>query len=257
MSWDWLTAQPIAHRGWHGPGRPENSLAAAEAAAAAGFAVECDIQRSLDGEAIVFHDFGLERLTGTPGLLAARSATELAALRLLGTGEPIPTLARFLTLLAGRVALICEIKSAFDGDMRLAARAVEVVATYPGPLAFKSFDPQVIAYLRALPCPRPLGIVAQANYDEAYFAGLSAEQKRDCAGMGHIGRTQPDFLSWHVEDLPHATPALMRGLAGRPVMSWTVRTPRQWELARLYADQAVFEGAAPSGRADENADHQH
>ena len=237
----WLTARPIAHRGWHGPGRPENSLAAAEAAAQAGFAVECDVGLSADGEAMVFHDATLERMTGASGPLRARDAAALGALKLGGSDEPIPTLAALLALLAGRVPLVCEIKSAFDGDFRLAARAAEVAQAYAGPLAFKSFDPEIVAHLRQAGCPRPLGIVAEASYDDPYFAALTPAQKRECAAFTHIARTRPDFLSWSVDDLPHAAPSLTR-FAGRPVMAWTVRRPDQWALARAYADQAVFEG---------------
>jgi glycerophosphoryl diester phosphodiesterase len=243
LNFNWLVARPIAHRGWHGPGRPENSLAAAQAAAAAGFAVECDVVLSADREAMVFHDATLDRLTGEAVRVGARRAAELGALRLLGTDERIPTLGQMLAVLAGRVPLICEIKSGFDGDMRLAERATQIVAEYPGPLAFKSFDPEIVAFLRAAGCARPLGIVAEASYESPYFAALTPEQKRDCSAFTHIARTRPDFLSWSVDNLPHAAPSLMRGLAGKPVMAWTVRRPEQWALARAYADQAVFEGA--------------
>ena len=245
MTPDWLVARPIAHRGWHGAGRPENSLAAAEAAAAAGYAVECDIQLSADGEAMVFHDATLDRLTGASGRLADRPAAALAQMRLGGTAERIPTLAQLLARLSGRVPLICEIKSEFDGELALADRATAIAADYAGPLAFKSFDPDVIAHLRARRVARPLGIVAEAGYDDPYFAALSPAQKRDCAAFLHIGRTAPDFLSWHVGDLPHATPALVRALGGKPVMAWTVRAPAHWAAARTYADQAVFEGEVP------------
>jgi glycerophosphoryl diester phosphodiesterase len=242
LSFGWLVARPIAHRGWHGPGRPENSLLAAAAAAQAGFAIECDIVLSADGEAMVFHDATLDRLTGALGPVSARDAATLGELRLQGTAERIPTLAALLAGIAGRVPLVCEIKSAFDGDFRLAARATEVARDYAGPLAFKSFDPQVIAHLRATGCARPLGIVAQASYDDPYFAALAPEQKRDCAAFTHIARTRPDFLSWCVDDLPHAAPSLMRTLGPKPVMAWTVRRPEQWARARAFADQAVFEG---------------
>jgi glycerophosphoryl diester phosphodiesterase len=242
LSFDWLVARPIAHRGWHAAGRPENSLSAAKAAVAAGYAIECDIQRSADGEVVVFHDETLARLTGAQGGIGDFPLATLRGLKLTGSGEPIPTLAELLALIAGRVALICEIKSGFDGDFRLAARAAEIAAAYDGPLAFKSFDPDVVAFLRAAACPRPLGIVAEAAYDDPYFAALTSAQKRDCAAFLHIGRTTPDFLSFSVHDLPHALPTLMRALGGKPVMAWTVRRPAQWAAARLYADQAVFEG---------------
>ena len=67
----WLTERPIAHRGLHdqAAGIVENSLSAARAAIEAGFAIECDVQLSADGEAMVFHDFTLERLTGATGRL--------------------------------------------------------------------------------------------------------------------------------------------------------------------------------------------
>ena len=242
MSFAWLTARPIAHRGWHGAGRPENSLAAARAAMERGFAIECDIRLSADGEAFVFHDATLDRLTRAQGRFGDFAAARLRETTLAETSERIPTLAALLAAIAGRVPLICEIKSGFDGDLGLARRAAEIAAGYEGPLAFKSFDPDVIAHLRAERCPRPLGIVAEADYDDPYFAALSPAQKRDCAAFLHIERTRPDFLSWLVDDLPHATPTLFRALAGKPVMAWTVRRPEQWARAREFADQAVFEG---------------
>jgi len=55
---DWLTTPVYAHRGFHdsGAGRIENSPAAFAAAMTAGLGIECDVQRSRDGQAVVFHD---------------------------------------------------------------------------------------------------------------------------------------------------------------------------------------------------------
>ena len=61
---DWLRAKPFAHRGLHDALRPENSLAAIDAAVTAGFPVEIDVQESADHRAVVFHDWHLQRLTG-------------------------------------------------------------------------------------------------------------------------------------------------------------------------------------------------
>ncbi len=244
MSFDWLVARPIAHRGWHdaAAGRIENSLGAAEAAIAGGFAIECDVQRSADGEAVVFHDERLERLTEGEGPVAALSAAQLRALSLRGGGR-IPTLAELLALVGGRTPLICEIKSGFDGDERLADRVAEIAGSYNGALAFKSFDPNVIRHLRERGEPRPLGIVAEADYSDSYFRLLSPAQKQDLVTFRHYPLTRPDFLSWRVDDLPHVTPTLLRALKSLPIMAWTVRRPEQWALARAYADQPVFEGA--------------
>src|ERR1700744_6354992 len=62
---DWLTARPVAHRGLHDAPRGiiENLPAGAQPAIAGRFGIECDIQLTADGEAMVHHDDELGRLT--------------------------------------------------------------------------------------------------------------------------------------------------------------------------------------------------
>ena len=76
---EWLIARPVAHRGLHdaAAGIIENTPSAFAAAIAADYAIECDIQISADGEAMVFHDQTLERLTEGSGRLDAMPAGEL------------------------------------------------------------------------------------------------------------------------------------------------------------------------------------
>ena len=103
--------RPIAHRGLHGPGVPENSMAAFRAAIAAGYGIECDIQRAMDDTPMVFHDYELARLTDIEnGTVAASTPAQLARLHLLETQETIPTLREMLDAVAGRVPLLIEIK---------------------------------------------------------------------------------------------------------------------------------------------------
>ncbi|WP_428977771.1 glycerophosphodiester phosphodiesterase family protein [Lichenibacterium minor] len=245
---DWLVRRPIAHRGLHdrAAGTIENSLAAARAAVAGGFAVECDVQLAADGEAVVFHDAALDRLTASTGPVAALRSADLCAIALAGSAtDRIPTLTALLDAIDRRVPLICEVKSGFSGDMRLADRVAELATAYGGPLAIKSFDPAVIAHLRGLGTAIPLGIVAEASYDDPEWAALAPDMRAGLAALAHVADTRPDFLSWRVHDLPHAAPMLFRVALGRPVMSWTVRTPDQRQRAARWADQMVFEGFAP------------
>ncbi|GJD34280.1 glycerophosphodiester phosphodiesterase family protein [Methylobacterium aerolatum] len=244
----WLTARPIAHRGLHdrAAGRPENTLAAARAAVAGGFAIECDVQLSADGEAMVFHDFALGRLTEASEPVGATTATALGRLTVAGSAETIPTLPDFLAAVAGAVPVIVEIKSAYDGDLRLARRTAEVAAAYEGPVALKSFDPAIVAALReGLPARIPRGIVAETRQDDPAYAAMTPSQRRSLSDLLHFDETRPDFLSWRVDDLPCAAAALCRLLAGLPVMTWTVRTPEQRAHAQAHADQMVFEGFLP------------
>src|SRR5882672_11648367 len=120
---DWLTAQPIAHRGLHdaAAGVIENTASAFRAAIEGGFAIECDIQLSADGEAMVHHDFALGRLTEGSGPLRDKTAAELKQMMFKDTPERMMSLGDLCALVAGRVPLIIEVKSHFSGDRKLVA----------------------------------------------------------------------------------------------------------------------------------------
>jgi glycerophosphoryl diester phosphodiesterase len=246
----WLTARPIAHRGLHdrASGVIENSPAAFAAAAERGFAMECDVQITSDGEAVVFHDFVLDRLTGDGGAVASRTAQALGAIGLSqsAAGDRIGSLEGLLDLVGGRQPIVVEIKSRFDGDLRLTRRVVEVLSGRPEKVAVKSFDPRIVAALRVMMPDRPRGIVAMAQYEYADYEAIPPEEKRAMAALAHFSEMTPDFVSWKVGDLPHAGPQLCRRQLGLPVMTWTVRTPEDVARAQAHADQMVFEGFLPA-----------
>jgi glycerophosphoryl diester phosphodiesterase len=249
---DWLVSVPIAHRGLHdaAAGVVENSLGAARAAAAAGYAIECDVQLSADGEAVVFHDDLLGRLTGAAGRVGDKTARELAALALKGSDEGVPFLSELLEAVHGRVPLVVELKSSFDGNLGLARRVGELLLGYRGPVAIESFDPDPIAFLRehreAMGIEAiPLGLVAQASYSESEWPELPASRRVELAQWLHFSRSRPEFLSFNVDDLPHVAAVLWREGLKLPLTVWTVRGAEQAEIAAKWADQIVFEGVRP------------
>jgi len=247
-----LVSRPIAHRGLHhtAGGLIENSIAAARAAVAADYAIECDVQVTLDGAAIVFHDEDLSRLTGSTGYVRDWPLTALQRLHLRGTTETIPSLDEFLTAIDASVPLVIELKSAFDGDMRLLPAISAALKSYRGEVFVESFDPSLIARLRTdaaqLEMERiPLGIVGQAMYADDAWPQLAPRQRRDMSHFLHYPRTLPDFISWSVADLPHAIPFLAREGLRLPVTTWTIRSSEQAKHARQWADQIVFENFFP------------
>src|SRR5450432_1533944 len=133
---DWLTAQPVAHRGLHdrAHGIIENMPGAAHAAMAGNFGIECDIQLTADGEAMVHHDDELGRLTEGSGALLGKTAAELKATKFKDTSERMMSLADLCALVNGRVPLVIEVKSHFDGDRKLVTRMAEVLKPYRGPV---------------------------------------------------------------------------------------------------------------------------
>src|SRR6202048_4519268 len=156
----WLTAWPVAHRGLHDRARGiiENMPAAAQAAVDGNFSIECDIQLTADGEAMVHHDDALGRLTEGSGALLDMTAPQLKAVRFRDTPERMMTLGDLCALVKGRVPLVIEVKSHFDGDRKLVTRMAEVLASYRGPAVGMSFDPdQVLALPDKMPA-RPGGI---------------------------------------------------------------------------------------------------
>jgi glycerophosphoryl diester phosphodiesterase len=228
----WLTARPIAHRGYHDAarGRPENTLAAFDAAAAAGYAIECDLQLAADQIPVVFHDDELTRLTGQAGPVTTRTAKELGRLKVLGSMEKIPTLDELLTLVAGRVPLVIELKHSPGREARLARETVLQLRQYAGPAALMSFDPALLAAARAAGWASPLGLTAHGNWRSA------ARHSRAILNL-HL-----DFISYAIDDLPTPLPVLANQLMRMPLISWTVRTKLQLEKAKRWTDQITFEG---------------
>jgi glycerophosphoryl diester phosphodiesterase len=244
---DWLTARPVAHRGLHDIARGivENMPAAAQAAVAGNFAIECDIQLTADGEAMVHHDDALGRLTEGSGALLGKTAAELKAVKFKNTDERMMTLGDLCALVAGRVPLVIEVKSHFDGDRKLVKRMAEVLTAYSGPAVGMSFDPdQVLALCEIMP-QLPRGIVAERDYTETDWPEASTEQRRGMTHLRHAFRTRPHFVAYWVNELPSMAPWIARNVFGLPLLSWTVRTPEQRARAARYADQMIFEGFLP------------
>ena len=244
---DWLTARPVAHRGLHDISRGivENMPGAVQAAIARNFAVEVDIQLTADGEAMVHHDDGLGRLTEGAGALLGLSSSALKEVRFRNTPEKMMSLADLCILVRGRVPIIVEVKSHFDGDRRLVRRMAEVLKSYPGPVAGMSFDPDQVVALRELMPELPRGIVAQRDYTATDWPEATAAQRNGMRHLRHALSTRPHFVAYWVNDLPAPAPWIARHIFGLPLLTWTVRTPEQRERAGRYADQMIFEGFRP------------
>ena len=243
----WLTARPVAHRGLHDAARGiiENMPAAAQAAVAGNFSIECDIQLTADGEAMVHHDDALGRLTEGSGALLEKTAAELKAVKFKDTPERMMSLGDLCALVNGRVPLVIEVKSHFDGDRKLVRRMAQVLASYSGPAVGMSFDPDQVLALRETMPALPRGIIAQRSYDDDYWKGLTSEQRQSMLYLRHAFRTRPHFVAYWVNQLPAPAPWIARNLFGLPLLTWTVRTPEQRQHAARYADQMIFEGFVP------------
>ncbi|HVI30760.1 glycerophosphodiester phosphodiesterase [Phenylobacterium sp.] len=238
-AWDLLFHPPIAHRGlWSPDGPPENSLGAFQAACAAGYGIELDVQISADGEAMVFHDEDLKRMTGAEGRLSDRSSADLAALRLAGTDEAIPTLAETLALIGHRAMVHIELKTPPGRVGPLEQRVHEIIVDHSGPLCVIGFNP----YSHAWFADRFPGVLRGLDsYSYRKAPHISEDQRRAYANLEHVAIARPHFLALGLDMLPSPRAAELRA-QGMPVVAWTVRDPAQWEAVKDGCDNLIFEG---------------
>jgi glycerophosphoryl diester phosphodiesterase len=243
-SLDWLVARPIAHRGLHDVklGRVENTASAFAAAVEGNYAIECDVQLTGDGEAVVFHDETVDRLLDVTGWVRDNSVRDLKAMAFKAGSDRIQTLGELLDQVAGRVTLVIELKSHFDGDIRLARRALDLLADYKGPYCLMSFDPELVQALAELSPDTVRGITADSTTDPEY-ATLPASLRQSMGRMDHLEKTRPHFVSYYFRELPFAPVEALRS-SGHPVITWTIRSAAEEGIARQHSDQVTFEGYA-------------
>jgi glycerophosphoryl diester phosphodiesterase len=245
-----LLRAPIAHRAFHKrtEGRPENSLPAMRAAIAAGYGIECDLQLTKDGQALVFHDEWLERLTPGTGFVTDYTLAEMQAIGLQDCAEPPPSLAEMLALVAGRVPLLIEIKdqtgAMAETDGRLEAAAVQALAGYQGAVALMSFNPHSVAHLARLAPHLPRGLTTSA-YVAADWAPLDPARCDALRAIADYDRTLSSFISHEAADLGRPRVAELRA-QGAAILTWTIRSPAEEAKAREVAQNITFENyAAP------------
>ncbi|MCF6272304.1 MAG: phosphodiesterase [Rhodobacteraceae bacterium] len=237
---------PIAHRGLHSKSIPENSHAAFQAAITHGYGIELDIQMSLDGEAMVFHDYELSRLTAAKGPTRQHTAAELAALK-LSDGSPAPTLDAVLKQVAGQVALLVEIKDQ-DGAMgdnigQLEARVAELLALYRGPVAVMSLNPHAIYHMQRQAPNVARGLVTCA-FSKKSWPLLPRARAEELVRIPDFSACGASFISHHLKSLDLPVVASIAA-EGNPVLSWTIKSEEDERQARRIADNITFEGYLP------------
>lgn len=242
-----FVVRSLAHRALHdvADGRPENSRAAIRAAIAAGYGIEIDLQLSLDGQAMVFHDYDLTRLTTASGPLRQHSSAQLAEIPLRGgDGETVPTLSEVLALVDGATPLLIEIKDQ-DGAMGpnvgpLEYAAAQALYTYGGPVAVMSFNPHAVAAFTRLMPNIACGLVtcAFSPLDWPLLPAATCDHLRTIPDYERLGAS---FVSHDVHDLHNPRLTELRA-AGAHILCWTVTSPEIETEARKVADNITFEG---------------
>ena len=228
-----LLRLPFAHRGLHGAGVPENSLSAFRAAVAAGVGIELDVQLSADGALMVFHDDTLLRMTGKAGKVSDYPCAELQRISLAESEETIPTLTEVLSLVAGRVPLLVEIKY-HNRISETCEKTAALLDAYEGPYLMESFHPLAVRWFRK---NRPQVLRGQLSSAVCKQKFTFSNFAVDSMLLNFLGR--PDFIAYSVDDKGHL-PFLLARLWRPYTVAWTVRTEAQLAAAKGF-DQIIFE----------------
>ena len=236
---DWLKTMYIAHRGLH-DGIPENSLAAFHRAVDKGYAIECDVNLTKDGDIVVFHDESLSRMTGRSDQVWDHTLDELKTMHLADTQETIPSFADLLALVDGNVPLLIELKP--KGDyIGLAEAFARQIRDYRGDYAVQSFHPYTLIWFSKHMPDVPRGQIAESFKDDT---SLAFWKKFLLKRMYFNRRSTPDFINYNIDELPnrHVDRAQRQG---KIVLAYCARTKEELSWMRDRYDNAVFEGFEP------------
>ena len=222
----------FAHRGLHGPGVPENSLAAFRAALEFGAGIECDVRISGDGQVMVFHDHDLRRLCASALAVESTPAAVLAGQKLFDSGEHIPSLGELLELVGGRVPLLVEVKCRGGNSAHVARAVINELEAYSGPVGVMSFEASVGKWL--------------ARHAPEIRRGLVISERAGALDRWRsIRSASPQFLAIDFGAL--ARPWAEKARRTRWIYSWTIRAPGQRETAEVHADALIWEGDGRPG----------
>ena len=244
---DRFKTKKYAHRGLHGTVdadefAAENSITAFRRAVDHGYAIEFDVHVTKDGEAVVFHDDTLDRMTGVSGKIKDFTLEELKKLSLLGTEDTIPTLIEVLELVDGKVPLLIELKET-GSNHSISEKAAEILKEYKGEFIIESFSPIAFGAIRREIPNVPCGFIADK---------FTVKEKYRTIKFRIIQRfllnflCRPAFIS-----LNHKTPKLfpvgvIRKLFGTPMLAWTVRSAEdEKEAYNNGFSGIIFEGYLP------------
>ena len=202
----------IAHRGG-AASRPENTMAAIEQGIEDGADwTEIDVQETIDGEVVVFHDSDFMRLAQVNRKIWEVTAAELEGIDLGSwfdgayAAERAPTLRQVLETAKGRVKVVIELKY-YGHDQNLEARVIDLIDQLDmgDQVALMSLSYPAVQKVRAMRPDLRNGVLA-------------------ATAVGNLAGLQTDFLA---VNLGLVTPDLIRSAhaAGKDVYAWTVDDP--------------------------------
>lgn len=227
---DFFKGVPFAHRGLHDNKTvPENSLKAFANAVNHGYGIEFDVYLTDENTLIVHHDPSLKRSCGVKLHPEKIKNADLDKYRLFGTDEKIPLFKDVLALVDGKVKLIIEIKVTKKYEQTCSA-VMQALKDYKGDYCLESFDPRAVLYMQNA---RPDLLVGQL-YDPNPIQRMYCHRLKTHEKAAFLSASIKTLKSGFYGKVQNADP-------DTAVVTWTIKTAKQLELAKQRADNFIFE----------------
>ena len=234
-----------AHRGLYAQDQsvPENSLPAFAAAAEKGYGMELDIQLSLDGEVVVFHDDTLARMCGIDGRVDAFPLARLREMPLAGTAERMPLLTEVFDTVAGKAPIIIELKTGPRNE-ELCRKGLALMRAYQkqygGAFCVESFDARIVAWFR-----KNAPDILRGQLTDSPRALGSGHPVLDFLAGNLLSNViaRPQFIA-HGPGRKTALARFAEACGAMPVY-WTARPGDDAAALEEYYDAVIFEHYAP------------
>ena len=234
-----------AHRGLDAQDQsvPENSLPAFAAAAEKGYGMELDIQLSLDGEVVVFHDDTLARMCGIDGRVDAFPLARLREMPLAGTAERMPLLTEVFDTVAGKAPIIIELKTGPRNE-ELCRKGLALMRAYQkqygGAFCVESFDARIVAWFR-----KNAPDILRGQLTDSPRALGSGRPVLDFIAGNLLSNViaRPQFIA-HGPGRKTALARFAEACGAMPVY-WTARPGDDAAALEEYYDAVIFEHYAP------------
>ncbi|HOE56242.1 MAG TPA: glycerophosphodiester phosphodiesterase family protein [Bacillota bacterium] len=243
----WLTKRYIAHRGFHSNNQicPENSLPAFQEAINRDFAIELDVRITNDGKIITFHDDNLRRMTGFDKATGTCSYKEIEHLTLYDSEHKIPLLESVLELVNEKVPIVIEIKSGEEVGF-LESELYAIIKRYKGEFVIQSFNPYSMKWFKE----NAPGIIRGQLSGDFKNENLPFYKKFLLKNLLLNKESSPSFINYDINCMPNWRLEWERK-KGLLILGWTAKTKEQYEIAKKYCDNVVFEGFDPRGDINE------
>ena len=233
-----------AHRGLHGNGIPENSMASFRLALERGYGIELDVHLLKDGNLAVIHDASLLRTVGVDIRIEELTTQQLQDYHLEGTGETIPTFRQVLELFDGKAPMVVELKPENGNHNELSQKACDMLAQYKGLYCIESFDPRCIRWLKK---NRPHIVRGQLAYDAVHDKNNKVPLPLRFIMSNLLSNfwNTPDFVAYAFEHRKKLSVKLARKLWKIQGVCWTIRKKEDFETAVQEDWIPIFEKFEP------------